>query len=365
MLFFIWSITLINLVFLCYHFYGYHVTNYHVNNRKTCLFLFDFFQFKPKASPSIENSNKNNQVVAGKITDQEKLNKLKNNLEKISNIQKRDYNAEDKLKKPKVEIIKDKQTLKTSFNFNKPNEFPNLYKGWLKSEGDQIAKQIILASKNALKSNIKYVEILFDPVPNLDEVAFGTVWNQKFRKDVVSNLQVPEYATNRGGTSTLEWSNIYWANRLAEGLGKKNVLALSLSGEGIPMTDKGIRPILNKSLTLLRFSDCTSNKPKIDLTLQKEKVDLLIILSPCQANHYKEARVLADKLNIPVIALNAPFSHIYDVGGGAPFELAYVMKRVPKGWIYRQFPKDFEVIVEGPNYDVSLYFYFLKYYFII
>lgn len=28
------------------------------------------------------------------------------------------------------------------------------------------------------------------------------------------------------------------------------------------------------------------------------------------------------------------------------------MKRIPKGWIYRQYPKPFEAIVEGPNYEV-------------
>jgi hypothetical protein len=38
-------------------------------------------------------------------------------------------------------------------------------------------------------------------------------------------------------------------------------------------------------------------------------------------------------------------------GGGKPFELAYVMKRIPKGWIFRQYPKPFEAIIEGPNYD--------------
>ena len=37
------------------------------------------------------------------------------------------------------------------------------------------------------------------------------------------------------------------------------------------------------------------------------------------------------KYNAPVIALNAPFSKNYDVGGGKPFTLAYVMKRIPKG----------------------------------
>jgi hypothetical protein len=31
--------------------------------------------------------------------------------------------------------------------------------------------------------HIRYIEILFDPVPNLDEVAFGSDWNKKFRME--------------------------------------------------------------------------------------------------------------------------------------------------------------------------------------
>ena len=36
-----------------------------------------------------------------------------------------------------------------------------------------------------------------------------------------ADLGVPDYATNRGGPATLEWSNLYWVNRLARGLGGK------------------------------------------------------------------------------------------------------------------------------------------------
>lgn len=28
------------------------------------------------------------------------------------------------------------------------------------------------------------------------------------------------------------------------------------------------------------------------------------------------------------------------------------MKRIPKGWIFRNYPKDFEIIIEGPNYEI-------------
>jgi len=39
-------------------------------------------------------------------------------------------------------------------------------------------------------------------------------------------------------------------------------------------------------------------------------------------------------------------------GAGGPWTLAYVMKRIPKGWIFRQYPGPYEAIIEGPNYEV-------------
>ena len=39
--------------------------------------------------------------------------------------------------------------------------------GWIQKEGDQIAKQAISSLKAALTNQVKYIEILFDPVPNL------------------------------------------------------------------------------------------------------------------------------------------------------------------------------------------------------
>ena len=64
--------------------------------------------------------------------------------------------------------------------------------GWIKSDGDQIAKQMISAVKSSLGKE-RFIEVLFDPVPNLDEVAFGTAFNKKLRLEVAANLNVPEY----------------------------------------------------------------------------------------------------------------------------------------------------------------------------
>lgn len=265
-------------------------------------------------------------------------------LEKISNTQKRDWAKEsaaiESQKKPAP--VLDKQ--KGSYNFGKANEFPNLYKGWIKADGDQIAKQMIASAKAALGAKSRYNEILFDPVPNLDEVAYGTEWNLKFRKEISAFLKVPDFATNRGGPSTLEWSNLYWTARLSSGLGLRT-LAISISGEGM----KGqYQPTLPKGLQLITLQDSR-------MAAKLEAVDtpqLVVMISPCTSEHYAQLKSIADKLGVPAIALNAAYSYRYDIGGGAPFNLAYVMKRIPKGWIFRRTPGEFEAIVEGPNYEI-------------
>ena len=209
-------------------------------------------------------------------------------------------------------------------------------------EGDQIARQIVSSTKSAISKREQFIEVLFDPVPNLDEVAFGTEWNKKFRLEVAANLKVPDYACNRGGPATLEWANIYWANRLASGLGiRKQIYALSISGEGV----RGqFKPSLEKNLNLVNLADAKR--------AQLTDVGALILLSPCSESHYRDGKALSEKYNVPIIALNAPYSFRYDVGGGAPWTLAYVMKRIPKGWIYRKYPGDFEAVIEGPDYEV-------------
>lgn len=110
--------------------------------------------------------------------DQQRVDQLKGKLEKISRTQNRDYEAEAKASnnygRTKPVENRDKQT--TAFNFNKPNEFPNLYEGWIKADGDQIAKQMIASCKTALGAKERYIELLFDPVPNLGTWRWGWAW---------------------------------------------------------------------------------------------------------------------------------------------------------------------------------------------
>lgn len=94
---------------------------------KTQVGLFQgFFGGGDKKNKKNENENLT-APSAGKVSDEKKLKEMKSNLAKIGNTQKRDYEAEAKARAPPPKVLQDKQTL--SFNFNKPNEFPNLFKG--------------------------------------------------------------------------------------------------------------------------------------------------------------------------------------------------------------------------------------------
>ena len=92
---------------------------------------------------------------------------------------------------------------------------PKLYQGWF---DDQIAKQASTAISKALSSGIKNMEVQFPPVPNVDEVKFGTPLNQKFGTTLVArDLKVkggykPGSKVSR---NLLAYSNIYWAKKIA------------------------------------------------------------------------------------------------------------------------------------------------------
>jgi hypothetical protein len=56
--------------------------------------------------------------------------------------------------------------------------------------------------------------------PCIAQVAFGTVLNQSFGKEAAIDLGMPEYKPgSKMKTYLIPFSNVYWAKRLAEGLG--------------------------------------------------------------------------------------------------------------------------------------------------
>ena len=155
-----WSVLLLATGTYCFVIQPSHLksTRFHLSSTQLSLFNGFFGGSKTK-----KNDEETSGTAVAKV-DSKRVQQLKGNLEKISRTQNRDYEAEAKSSnnygRNKPVEIRDKQ--ESAFNFNKPNEFPNLYKGWIKADGDQIAKQMISSTKAALGKE-KYIEVLFDP----------------------------------------------------------------------------------------------------------------------------------------------------------------------------------------------------------
>lgn len=78
----------------------------------------------------------------------------------------------------------------------------------------KIAKQASTAVAKAVAAGINKIEVQFPPVPNLDEVKFGTPLNQKFGKNIVAKeLRIPGgyYPGSDISRFQVAFANMYWA----------------------------------------------------------------------------------------------------------------------------------------------------------
>ncbi|KAG5177821.1 immunophilin [Tribonema minus] len=215
---------------------------------------------------------------------------------------------------------------------------PPLFDGWFE-QSRYLEKSMVSAVKASAKVG-RPVEVLFPCVPNLDEVAFGTPLNQAFGKSVARDLGMPEYKPgSKIKTYLVQFSNVYWAKRLAEGLGG-NVWALCTDGlKKDDVTKPG------------RMKFASINKPESYADVKKG--DTVIVVQPGVAEQWRacEKRFTEQKL----IFLNAPISTTYDLGGPLQsMEQAYYLKRVSKGWAFRAYPAPWTAYLEKPDSSVEV-----------
>ncbi|CAM9842669.1 unnamed protein product [Ectocarpus sp. 12 AP-2014] len=137
-------------------------------------------------------------------------------------------------------------------------------------------------------------------------------------------------------TYLVQYSNIYWAKKLADGLGGTCWVATS---DGLKKDTSVI-----KKPGKAKF--CSLRKP--DTFAAMKKGDTVIVVAPgptaewasC-AQSFKEQKV---------IFLNAPLSETYDLGGPLKdLEQGYYLKRVSKGYVFRVSPKPWEALLEKPG----------------
>ncbi|KAL7482474.1 hypothetical protein ACHAW6_008149 [Cyclotella cf. meneghiniana] len=222
---------------------------------------------------------------------------------------------------------------------------PKLYDGWF---NDQISKQASSSISKAISSGIRNMEVQFPPVPNVDEVKFGTPLNQKFGTQLVAKDLKAKGGYKPGSKvsrNLLAYSNIYWAKKLAGaaagGFGKPVGV---LTAEAVDFEE--VRNLGGLSRTGKIFQD--------EARKGGRNGESIVCINPGGEETWARLVSAHGQPNCPFLILNNSYSTSYDLGNQKGFEEVYYLKRISKGWVYRAYPGPWEAYLEKPDGTVEL-----------
>lgn len=221
---------------------------------------------------------------------------------------------------------------------------PKLYDGWF---NEQIAKQASTAVGKAIAAGNKKIEVNFPPVPNVEEVRFGTPLNQKFGIDIVAKDLKVDGGYKPGSDISrqlIAYSNIYWAKKLA------NAAANGIKSVAV-ITTEPVRFATIKSMGgLSRSGVVMSEKAR----QEARNDECVICINPGGEETWDRLVSAHTTPSSCFVVLNNAYSTSYDLGNKRGYEEAYYLKRISKGWVFRAFPGDWEAYIEKPDGNVEL-----------
>lgn len=224
---------------------------------------------------------------------------------------------------------------------------PKLYDGWF---NEQVAKQASAAVGRAISAGKKKIEVNFPPVPNVEEVKFGTPLNQKFGKTVVAKDLGIAGGYKPGSDLSrqlIAFSNVYWAKKVASAAGGSQL---------------GGKPICVLTTEPVTFDQIKSRGPisRVGAVMSPEarkngrNGEVIVCINPGGEETWDRVVSAHSSPNSPFVVLNNAFSTTYGLGNNRGYEEAYYVKRISKGWVYRSFPGPWEAYLEKPDGNVEL-----------
>lgn len=214
---------------------------------------------------------------------------------------------------------------------------------------EQIAKQASTAIGKAVADGVCNMEVCFPPVPNVEEVKFGTPLNKKFGSTVVSKDIGFKGGYKPGSDISrqlIAYSNIYWAKKIAGAvgggvMGNSKVTVLTAEPANLKLVNNagvGRAALLNSNA-----SNGVDNKA-------------VILVNPGGEEQWDRLRsVHGGGAKDPFVIMNNAYSTTYGLGNKKPnYEEVYYVKRVSKGWVYRAYPGNWKAYLEKPDGGVEL-----------
>ena len=225
-------------------------------------------------------------------------------------------------------------------------DIPTFYKCYFDS---QIAKQASTAVSKAIAAGKTKIEVNFPPVPNLDEVRFGTPLNQKFGQSIVApDLRLPGgyFPGSDIARQQVAFANMYWAKKITASVG----------GFGKSVSVYSAEPV---SYDQIKDKGGISYMAPLSISRQSQKEPVkngaCIVINPGGEETWDRLRsVCVSGDRNPFVVLNNAYSTTYGLGNKRGYEEAYYLKRVSKGWIFRAFPGQWQAYLEKPDGKVEL-----------
>jgi len=156
-------------------------------------------------------------------------------------------------------------------------EIPPLYDGWFSRTGI-IANQVQEIAADAVNDGQRFLEISFPPVPNVDEVKFGTKLNSMFAEDIARYLDMTD-DVKKVKRYLIEFANAYWAARLAEAFPDRDVRILF--SDSVKKDNARLPPNVVEICPLRRAGNSMG------------KNDVVVVVDPGPTENWKRGRKLA------------------------------------------------------------------------
>lgn len=226
-----------------------------------------------------------------------------------------------------------------------PEALPQLYDAWF-GPSHELAVGVQGAVTRAMNAGVLKMEVQWPVVPNLEEIAAGTLLNYEFGKLVARTIgmaEKEEYGLVRRYLA--EWCNLYWVLKIAEAevFADRDVWAVS----GDCVNKERARGLANVKLASMKIPPNT--KPE----------DVVVVIDP----RYNEAWIKGIKMqssnDSPVIMLNSQFNETYGLTGPRKgplkdVQVVYYLKRVTRGYVFFSWPGPWQAYLEKPDSSVEL-----------
>jgi len=221
--------------------------------------------------------------------------------------------------------------------------FPSLYESWFNGDLEAL---VATAIQNAKSAGVRSMEVYIPCVPNVDEVDFGTALNQKFAQRIAPELgMVEEYKKVR--KYLVPYANVYWSIKAVV----PALRSAGCSGKIAVVCADGVE---KGTVALPTNVELVSLRSALSREAEMRGMDGIIVVDPRSTSHWTKGGALGGDSTTTVM-LNSAFSETYDLCGPLPDCIPTLfVKRISKGWMFRVFPKSWEVCLERPDGSIEV-----------